>query len=197
MKKILSTIVCSTLLIGLNTNISEAKSYYLKFNEKDSKITFDVSTTLHDFSGEAKKFKGNINLNTEGDTITKASGLLEINANNLYTHQTQRDDKMKSQTFTAAKYPLITFKVNKAKATSKLSNDGVIYIKLGGVLRIRDAAKNVEIPVKVKLSSDKNTATVTGKYVVNFTDYNVPDPSIPLIGKVNENINISFDIKTH
>lgn len=197
MKKIFSSIVCSTLIIGFTASISQAKTYYMKFNEKDSKITFAVSTTLHDFVGEAKKFKGNINLTTEGDNITKASGIVEINANNLSSHQTQRDDKMQTQTFSASKYPLITFKVNKAKTTSKLGADGVIYLKLGGVLRIRDAAKNIEIPVKVKLSPDKTSATVDGKYTVNFKDYNVPDPSLPIIGNVNENINISFNIKAH
>ncbi|MEK7431613.1 MAG: hypothetical protein AABZ74_00655, partial [Cyanobacteriota bacterium] len=61
LKKLLSGIFLSSII----TFSASAKSYYMKFNDKDSKMTFLVSTTLHDFTADVKKFKGNITINAD------------------------------------------------------------------------------------------------------------------------------------
>ena len=198
MRKIFTVSIISLFFIGMNSLESQAKSYYLKFNEKQSKINFFVSTSLHDANGEVKKFKGFIDIKGEGTTVEKASGLLEITANSLFTNQSQRDSRLKSTVLSVLDFPLIKFKVTDAKITSnKMDKDGTLYLRLIGPLTIRDVSKNVEIPVKVKMSADKKSASVEGNYTVNFKEYNVPDPSIPIVGKVDENINISFNIKAN
>ncbi len=93
-------------------------------------------------------------------------------------------------------FPLIKFKVNNVKITSnKLDQDGTAYLKLIGPLTIRNTTKNIEIPVKIKMTS--SSTIVEGKYNINFKDYEVPDPSLPIIGKIDENIPISFSIKAY
>jgi len=187
-------IILSTIFLLSMTNFeAQAKSYYLKFNEKQSKINFLVSTSLHDVNGDVKKFKGFISIKGEGTNVEKADGSLEITADSLFTNQSQRDSKLKSQVLSVLKFPIIKFKVNDAKITS--NKEETIYLKLIGPLTIRDVTKNVEIPVRVKLSKDNKSASVEGNYIINFKYYNVPDPSIPIVGKVNENINISFNLK--
>lgn len=198
MKKILSTAILSLAILSTTAIESQAKNYYLKFNDKQSKINFFVNTSLHDVNGQVKKFKGYIDIRGEGTNVTKADGLLEITADSLFTNQSQRDSKLKNDVLSVLSFPLIKFKVNNAKITSnKMDEDGTLYIRLMGPLTIRDVTKNVEIPVKVKMSTDKSSATVEGRYTVNFKDYNVPDPSLPIVGKVNENIDISFNIKAY
>ena len=186
------------LILSASALESQAKSYYLKFNEKQSKINFFVTTTLHNVTGDVKKFKGFISIKGEGTTVEKADGLLEITADSLFTNQSQRDSKLKTEVMNVLKFPLIKFKVNNAKITSnKIDSDGTLYLKLIGPLTIRNVTKNVEIPVKVKMATDKNSASVEGRYTVNFKEYNVPDPSIPIVGKVDENIDITFNIKAY
>ncbi|MFN8576590.1 MAG: YceI family protein [Candidatus Sericytochromatia bacterium] len=175
---------------------ASAKSYYLKFNEKESKINFYVNSTLHNVTGEARKFKGFISIKGEGTDVEKADGLLEITADSLFTNQSQRDTRLKSEVLSVLKFPLIKFKVNNVKITSnKIEQDGTAFLKLLGPLTIRNTTKNVEIPVKVKMTP--NSTIVEGKYIINFKEYNVPDPSLPIIGKVDENIPINFVIKAY
>lgn len=186
------------LILNISGLESQAKSYYLKFNEKQSKINFFVTSTFHNVSGNVKKFKGFINIKGDGTNVEKADGLLEITADSLFTNQSQRDSKLKNEVLSVLKFPLIKFKVTDAKITSnKINSDGTLYLRLIGPLTIRSVTKNVEIPVKVKMATDKTSASVEGRYTVNFKEYNVPDPSIPIVGKVNENIDITFNIKAY
>lgn len=180
-------------------NLAEAKGYYMKFNEKESKMNFFLSTNLHSVDGQVQKFKGSINIKaSDDDTIDSADGALDIMADSLFTNHNQRDGKMKTDVLGISKFPLIKFKVTGAKITgNKLAQENLLYMKLIGTLTIRDTTKNVEIPVKVKLSTNRSSAQVEGKYNLSFKDYNVPDPSIPIIGQLNENISISFNLKAY
>jgi polyisoprenoid-binding protein YceI len=199
MKKI---IINSVLLGGMClalANPADAKSYYYKFNEKGSTINFYVISTLHKPIGSVNKFKGYIDIKADDkDQIQKADGLLEIPAASLFTNQSMRDNRMHKETLDVAKYPLITFKVNNAKITNNtLKQNGMMNVTLIGPLTIHGVSRNAQIPVNVKLAPDKETATVTGAYDVNFKDYGMPDPSIPLVGKVNENVKVTFNLKTY
>jgi len=200
MKKLLALALSGFLFGGALVQNAEAKNYYFKFNEKQSKIGFYFATTLHPVNGEVKKFKGFIDLTTDEkeENAVKTSGLLEITAESLFTNQNQRDSRMRSEILSIKSFPLITFKVKEAKITgNNVEEDGSLYMRLIGDLTIRDVTKPVQIPVKIKLNKNKDSASVEGKYTVNFKDYNVPDPSLPIIGKVEENINIDFKIKTY
>lgn len=194
LKKLLSGIFLSSII----TFSASAKSYYMKFNDKDSKMTFLVSTTLHDFTADVKKFKGNITINADdANDVQKAEGSLDITVDSFFSKDKKRDDRMKNEILSVSKYPLIKLKVNGAKVTEKLKEDGSMQMKLLGTLTILGTTKNVSIPVKVKLDKNKTSAKVDGVYTVNFKDFNVPDPSIPVLNKVNENVNITFSLKAN
>lgn len=195
MKKQIVTGLLTFLTLGVSSE-AYSKTYYMKFNNKESSINFYVSSTLHNVEGDVKKFKGQISIKSSDENeIDSAEGFLEISTDSFFTNQTQRDSKMKTDILSVLKYPLIKFKVTGAKVTgNKIKQDGTVFFKLLGNLTIRDVSKNVEIPVKAKLSADKESAQVTGSYTLNFKDYNVPDPSLPIIGKVDENINIKFNL---
>lgn len=194
LKKLLSGIFLSSII----TFSASAKSYYMKFNDKDSKMTFLVSTTLHDFTADVKKFKGNITINADDtNEVQKADGSLDITVDSFFSKDKKRDDRMKNEILSVSKYPLIKLKVNGAKVTEKLKEDGSMQMKLLGTLTILGTTKNVSIPVKVKLDKNKTSAKVDGVYTVNFKDFNVPDPSIPVLNKVNENVNITFSLKAN
>ncbi|MFN8672968.1 MAG: YceI family protein [Candidatus Sericytochromatia bacterium] len=194
LKKLFSGVILSSL-ICLSAN---AKNYYMKFNEKSSNIKFLVSTTLHDVNAEVQKFKGSISITADdNNNVQKAEGTLELTVDSFFSNDKKRDARMKNEILSVAKYPLIKFKINSVKVTEKLKDDGSMKMNLIGPLTILGTSKNVEIPVKVKLDKNKTNAVVEGSYKLNFKDYNVPDPSIPLLNKVNENINITFNLKAN
>lgn len=194
-KKLLS----ATLLSCIFVMPVSAKSYYMKFNDKDSKIDFLVSTTLHDVHGEVKKFKGSISITADDNNqVKKSEGSLEITTDSLFSNDKKRDARLKGEVLNVSKYPLIKLKVNSVKVTSdKIKENSTLGMNLIGTLTILGTTKNVSIPVKVKLDKNKTSAKVDGTYSVNFKEYNVPDPSIPLLNKVNENVTITFDLKAN
>lgn len=196
----LKKILVSSILSCIFIMPASAKNYYMKFNDKDSKIAFFVSTTLHDFHGEAQKFKGSINITADDDTnqVKKAEGSLEITSDSLFSKDKKRDDRLKNEVLSVKKYPLIKLKVNSVKVTSdKIKEDSTMGMNLIGTLTIFNTTKNVSIPLKVKLDKNKTSAKVDGTYTLNFKEYNIPDPSIPFLSKVNENVKITFDLKAN
>jgi polyisoprenoid-binding protein YceI len=206
LKKILIGSFLALNLISITTFSAQAKSYYYKFNEKASKMNFYLISTLHKPVGEIKKFKGNINVNVnDNDEIVKADGMLEIPVsgmstmdNDPLTKDSDRDTRMKSETLNAKKYPVIKFKVNGAKVTSNnLKANNTLDVVLIGPLTISGVSKNIEVPVKVRLSPDRNTALIEGSYGVNFRSFNLPDPSLPIIGKVQDIVTVTFTLKTY
>ena len=109
-----------------------------------------------------------------------------------------RDTRMKSEILGTKKFPVIKFKINSAKITANnLKTGNTVDVVLMGPLIIRGVSKNIEVPAKVRLSPDRETALIEGSYSVNWKDYKLPDPSLPLIGKVSDLIGISFTLKTY
>jgi polyisoprenoid-binding protein YceI len=180
----------------LSISSAYSKDYYYKFNNKDSKINFELSTNVHPVKADVEKFKGSITVKSSDDkNITSVNGILEIDTTSINTNIALCDVRIQKETLNTSKYPKITFKVSDTEVISnKIAIDNTIDLKLLGTLMIRDTSKKVEIPVKATLSADKNSAIVEGKYKINFNDYNIPDPSV-LIAKVNPIIELSFKLK--
>jgi polyisoprenoid-binding protein YceI len=206
LKKVLLSSFLMAGLINLGTFSAEAKNYYYKFNEKGSTMNFYIVSTLHKPVGTIKKFKGNINIKVnDKEEIEKADGILEIPVsgmvtqdNDPFTKDSDRDTRMKSEILNAKSFPAIKFKVNNAKITSNnLKTNNTLDLVLYGPLSIRGVSKNIEVPVSVRLSPDRNTAMIEGSYGVNFRDFNLPDPSLPIIGKVKDIVGITFNLKTY
>lgn len=186
----------SIFFISLNISSAYSKDYYYKFNNKDSKINFELSTNVHPVKADVEKFKGSITIKSNDDkNIKSVNGILEIDTTSINTNIALCDVRIQKETLSTSKYPKIIFKVSDTEVISnKISIDNTIDLKLLGTLTIRDTTKKVEIPVKATVSEDKNSAIVEGKYKINFNDYNIPDPSV-LIAKVNPIIELSFKLK--
>lgn len=192
------TAIISLAFLSLSINSVYAKDFYYKFNNKDSKVTFNLSTNVHPVKAVVEKFKGHMNIKSADEkNIDSVEGLLEIDTTSINTHISLCDTRIQKETLSTAKYPKITFKVSKiAIVSNKITIDNTISLKLLGSLTIRDVTKKVEIPVKVNVSKDLLSAIVEGNYKVKFNDYNVPDPSV-LIAKVDPVVDLSFKLKVY
>lgn len=181
---------------SLSISSAYSKDYYYKFNNKDSKINFELSTNVHPVKADVEKFKGSITVKSSDEkNITSVDGILEIDTTSINTNIALCDVRIQKETLSTSKYPKITFRVSDTEVTNnKIAIDNTINLKLLGTLTIRNISKKVEIPVKVTVLSDKSSAIVEGNYKINFNDYNIPDPSV-LIAKVNPIIELSFKLK--
>jgi polyisoprenoid-binding protein YceI len=193
LKRILIIVLAYTLL---NIIPAMAKEFYFKFNQKESLITFDISTSVHPVRAIAKKFRGFMRVKTADEKkFDEIEALLEIDTGSITTQIGLCNEIMRRDTLKVETYPKITFKVKSLEITSnKTGSNNIIFLKLGGFLTIRGVEQEVAIPVKVTVSPDKTFGLVEGKYSINFNDFKVPDPSI-FIAKVYPVLDLSFKLK--
>lgn len=191
--KFIKTTLLSLAFLSLSINSVYAKEFRYDFTNKDGKVIFDLSTNMHGIKADVKKFKGHMSVKTEDEkTIDEVEGLLEIDATSITTNIWLCDNRMQKETLNTAKFPKIIFKVLKVVIVSnRVDIDNTVTLKMSGDLTIRDITKKVEIPVKINVAKNRTSATVEGRYKVNFSDYNVPDPSI-LIARVSPIVDLSF-----
>jgi len=199
--KLLSTLIIFSLLNI--TNSAYAKKYYYKFNNKASNINYYVISTFHKPEGKANKFKGYINIEVDDNNkILFSEGLLEISVADMFSldsdpisNDADRDNKMKKEILSYSKYPLIKFKVNDIKITKDNLKENKLETDLIGSLFIAGTEKKAIIPVKIRLSPNREMALIEGEYDISLKDFNLPDPSLGPI-KVDDIVLIKFTIKT-
>ncbi|GIW23118.1 MAG: hypothetical protein KatS3mg068_2125 [Candidatus Sericytochromatia bacterium] len=112
------------------------------------------------------------------------------------TNDADRDNRMKKEILSYSKYPLIKFKVNEVKVTKDNLKENKLEADLVGNLFIAGTEKKVNIPVKIRLSPNKEIALVEGEYNVSLKEFNLPDPSLGPI-KVEDLVKVQFTIKTY
>lgn len=203
MKKKLFSILLISSLLSL-TNNAYAKKYYYKFNNKASSINYYVISTFHKPEGKANKFKGYMNIQVdENNKILLSEGLIEITIADMVSQDSDpisndadRDNKMRREILSYTKYPLIKFKVNEIKVTKDNLKENKLEADLLGVLLIAGTEKKVSIPVKIRLSPNREIALIEGEYDVSIKDFNLPDPSFGPI-KVEDLVKVKFNLKTY
>ncbi|MFN8577468.1 MAG: YceI family protein [Candidatus Sericytochromatia bacterium] len=185
------------IFLSINLNSVEAKNFNFKFDNKESKISFIIYTSIHPVETKSEKFKGFINISTKtSNTIESVNGLLEIDTKSIVSNIFLLDSRMHSETLNVKKYPKIRFKVNNIHImNNRIEIDNTALIKIIGDLTIREITKEVEIPFKIRVSNDKESAILDGSHDLDINDYNIPDPSI-LIAKVKPIIKLTFKLKT-
>ena len=166
---------------------STADAERLSFTEKTSSITMDLTASLHPIHGTANNFSGELDL---GDEVT---GSLTVQADALDTGLGLRDKRMRSYCLDTKRYPTITFDVRSASGDTDglASGSGSGSITFNGSLNIRSSTRDVAIPMEYTWSGD--TLKLTGTYEMQWADYGVPDPSIPL-SKLYPDMSVTFDI---
>jgi len=179
-------VVVCTAAIGLfASSIATAGQY--SFDTSGSKVTFELSSTLHDFDGQAKSFSGS--LDTDAGT-----GSLTIDATSLTTDLGPRDSKMHSFCLESGTYSTISFELTSigGDAAGLQSGAGAGKISLNGNLTIRDMVLEVEIPTEY--SFEGAALTLKGKLGMSWKTFEVPDPSI-LISKLAPDMKIKFKLR--
>jgi polyisoprenoid-binding protein YceI len=104
------------------------------FDQKGSKIGFEVHHLLGRARGQFHRFSGTIDLNR--DAFEQSSVSVRIEVGSIDTGIEKRDDHLKSEDFfNAAKYPEITFKSRSVKRTGDTAGDVTGDFTMHGVTR--------------------------------------------------------------
>ena len=158
--------------------------------------TWNVDTSLGSFSDFSDSFVGyrvqeqlaNIGGNTAVGRTPDVSGSLtiagtnvttvtiEANLTTLQSDDKRRDGQLSHQGIETSTFPTATFTLTSPLDLGSVPADGVeIDVTASGTLTLHGQTKEVQIPLKAKLSG--RTIVVTGSLDIAFADYGISKPN--------------------
>ena len=183
MNRLVLAFIC---VLGFFQSASADAAQY-SFSSSGSRVTFHMSSTLHDFDGKAKSFKGT--LDTDAGT-----GNLTVDATSLTTDLGKRDKKMHSFCLESATYGEITFEVTSITGdlAGLQSGAGTGQVTLNGNLTIR--GMYVEAAIATDYAFEEGELSLRGSHRMSWKTFSVPDPSI-IISKLDPSMKVKFKLK--
>jgi polyisoprenoid-binding protein YceI len=118
--------------------------------------------------GEPKQLSGWIRFNRAGD-MNSLQGSVVINVADLTTHNEDHDQRMRDYCLEAARFPKITFTLERSRITETQA------VLLTGPLTIRDVTRLCVIGAKYTV--EENRYHLMGGTEMKWTDFSVRDPS--------------------
>ncbi|WP_437922352.1 YceI family protein [Sphingobacterium sp. LRF_L2] len=175
MKKTISILVLSLVLILSSFTISWYTLW--KIQENDYVIKFETSKA----SGTIKGLEGKILFDKQ--QLSTADIDVSVDVNTIATGIWLKNNHAKAEDFlNAEKFPKIHFKSKSFKKTSA-------GFEVDGTLRIKDVAKQVQIPFSFDENSNK--AVFKGDFEINRKDYNLDKSGIGEIIKIQIKLPVS------
>lgn len=165
------------LMIGLAASL-QAQQFQVS---SQSSLSFDGTSTLHDFTCTAKKITGTI---TAVDRNIQAARI-EIPVRSIESGKEDMNKNM-YEAFKADAYPSIVFELSALTSVA-----GALRAK--GQLTIAGVTKNIEMPVSVSWPADQ--LEVAGDYTLNMSDYGIKPPKM-FLGtiKTGDAVTVHFKI---
>ena len=145
-----------------------------------------------DAIGKTNAITGSITLNSDG-TIDSSSSKFTVDVSTLKSDEALRDRYVARNVLQSDKYPLVVFvptKVDGFPAT--LPTSGNLAFTLTGNLTIRDVTK----PVTWQVNGTANNQAATGQAVTTFKfeDFNLPQPRVPVVLSVQDQITLTVSM---
>ena len=151
-------------------------------------LTFDMAASLHEITGRAASFTGELDIGADSPT-----GTIVIQAAQLTTDLSVRDDRMHEYCLSVEQYPTIELRIGATTGdvSGLNSGRGSGSIELRGQLTVRSTSRDVVLPVSYSWEGDK--VRLVGSHQLKWTDYGVPDPSI-LISTLYPEVNVQLNV---
>jgi polyisoprenoid-binding protein YceI len=109
-----------------------------------------------------------------GTKVTAAT--IQADLTTLKSDDTRRDGQLSRQGLETATFPTATFTLTSPIDLGSVPVDGTeISVTASGQLTLHGQTKDVQIPLKAKLSG--NTVVVTGSLDIAFADYGISKPT--------------------
>jgi len=137
----------------------------------ESRVEFVMKDNRGGFTGVSDRVEGTVIIRGDGDAFA-ASIEGRLDARTLTTGNGMRDSQMRRDFLHTEQFPFITFKgttTNRERALATL-----IRVSMKGQLTIRDATRDIEMPLEVVALADEYRAT--GEVVIRLSEYGIPVP---------------------
>ncbi len=147
-----------------------ASSLRVVVDPSATRVNFTVIDVLHTVRGTFKLKRGEIVFDPSDG---KASGELVVDAASGDSGNGSRDSRMRKNVLEAAKYPEITFRLD--RVDGRVNPEGESNVQLHGFFRIHGADHELMLPAKVRIGGEKLAATID--FVVPYVKWGMKSPS--------------------
>jgi polyisoprenoid-binding protein YceI len=137
----------------------------------ESRIEFVMRDNRGGFTGTTDRVDGTATVRTEGEAFA-ATVDARVDARTLVTGNGMRDGQMRRDFLRTDQFQYITFKGTAINRTPVSAS--TIHAVMKGQLTIRDATREVEMPLDVTALADEYRAS--GEVVIKLTEYGIPIP---------------------
>ncbi|HET9986025.1 MAG TPA: YceI family protein [Longimicrobiales bacterium] len=175
----------------------QAEPIRLQLDSTASRVWFEGSATLGDFTAESRSATGTATLD-DPTRLTSGHGRIELPVASLKTGNGLRNKHLRDE-MEASKYPLVVFTVERvlaaalAAAPSADAEPGEPVL-LHGTLEVKGRPTEVDFPATAELRGD--TLLVRGRMPLRFTRLGMKPP-VRLLGatKVRDEFTLAFDAR--
>lgn len=144
-----------------------------------------------DAIGKTQDIAGTISINPDG-SINSADSKFVVNVDSLTSDRSQRDNFLRRNSLQTSQYPQVVFvPTHVSGLPSPLPASGQVTFKLTGNLTVRDVTKPVTWDVTATVDGSQLTGTATISF--KFEDFNIPQPQVPVVLSVVDNITLDLN----
>jgi polyisoprenoid-binding protein YceI len=167
--------------------VAAANEVKLEVDPAQSKVHYSVDSTLHTVHGTFELKKGSeVQFNPETGEV---GGEVAVYATSGESGNSSRDARMHKEILQTEKYPDAVFRPKQIEG--KVARDGVLDVKLHGVLLLHGSEHQMEAVVHAEVAGDHWKGTA--KFEVPYVAWGIKDPSNWLL-KVKPVADVELDM---
>jgi polyisoprenoid-binding protein YceI len=137
-----------------------------RIDVEHSRVWFDASSTLHDFTGRARLVRGAVRLEED-----KPAGSIEADATSMDTGNDKRDRTMHGDIMATKRFPTIRFDLRSWR------KDGDRY-QATGTWTMHGVSREITVPVTVSEGDDPHARS---DFTIDFREFDVPIPRVLVV----------------
>jgi polyisoprenoid-binding protein YceI len=166
-------VACSGALVFAPTSCAQA--YVVNLDPAQTKITFQLDTTLHDVHGTFQLKSGQIQFDMAAGT---ASGAIIVDARSADTDNKSRDKKMHQEILESPKYPEIVFKAQQVRGS--FDPQKASQVDLAGTFRIHGQDHDLTMTIAVQPAAPAKVQCDT-HFAIPYVKWGMKDASTFLL----------------
>jgi protocatechuate 3,4-dioxygenase beta subunit/polyisoprenoid-binding protein YceI len=145
----------------------------------------------NDAIGKTDQVSGSITVQEDGSIDPNSQ--FSVDVSTLASDQNMRDNYVRRNILQTDQYPNVTFKPTSVSGLENpLPTSGPVQFELTGDLTIRDVTKPVTWTVTGNADGDQASGTATTSFT--FADFNLPQPRVPVVLSLVDNITLEVDM---
>jgi len=154
--------------IGTFTGVKDTSGNFVGYRVQEQLAGIGANIAV----GRTPKVSGSLSI--AGTKVTAVTITADLTA--LQSDSDQRDGRLRDQGIQTGQFPTATFKLTTPIDLGTIPADGKeIAVTASGQLTLHGVTKDVQIPLKAKLSG--SVIVVTGSLPITFADYSIEKPT--------------------